>query len=99
MINKKEIEHIANLARLELSKEEKETFGRDLSSVLEYFSLLDELDISKIEPTFHSTEQFLVKEERMRKDETRNWSEEEKMKIKDNFVKKEGNYLKTKTIL
>ncbi len=99
MINKKEIEHIANLAKLELSEEEKEIFGRDLSFILEYFSLLDELDVSKIEPTFHSTEKFLIKEERMREDEVKNWSEEEKMKIKNNFVKKEGDYLKTRTIL
>ena len=35
-ISKEEIEHIAVLARLSLSEEEKELFGSQLSSILDY---------------------------------------------------------------
>jgi aspartyl-tRNA(Asn)/glutamyl-tRNA(Gln) amidotransferase subunit C len=48
-----EIEHIAVLARLSLSEEEKEVFGPQLSSILGYMEKLNELDISDTEPTSH----------------------------------------------
>jgi aspartyl-tRNA(Asn)/glutamyl-tRNA(Gln) amidotransferase subunit C len=52
-ISKEEIEHIAVLARLSLSEEEKELFGPQLSSILDYMKKLDELDTKDIEPTSH----------------------------------------------
>ena len=52
-ITKGEIEHIAVLARLSLSEEEKELFGSQLSSVLDYMEKLNELDTKDTEPTSH----------------------------------------------
>jgi aspartyl-tRNA(Asn)/glutamyl-tRNA(Gln) amidotransferase subunit C len=52
-ISKEEIEHIAVLARLSLSEEEKELFGPQLSSILGYMEKLNELDTKDIEPTSH----------------------------------------------
>jgi aspartyl-tRNA(Asn)/glutamyl-tRNA(Gln) amidotransferase subunit C len=52
-ISKEEIEHIASLARLYLSEEEKDLFGSQLSSVLDYMEKLNELDTKDIEPTSH----------------------------------------------
>lgn len=52
-ISEKEIEHIAALARLSLSEEEKVLFGSQLSSILEYMDKLNELDTKDIEPTSH----------------------------------------------
>jgi len=52
-IIKDEIEHIALLARLSLSEEEKEMFGSQLSSILEYMDKLNELDTNTIQPTSH----------------------------------------------
>jgi len=52
-ISKTEIEHIAVLARLSLSEEEKELFGSQLSSILGYVEKLNELDTKDIEPTSH----------------------------------------------
>ncbi|MEA4909906.1 MAG: Asp-tRNA(Asn)/Glu-tRNA(Gln) amidotransferase subunit GatC [Anaerolineaceae bacterium] len=46
-----EVEHIAGLARLELSQEEKERYRQQLSDVLEYAARLQELDTSLIPPT------------------------------------------------
>lgn len=52
-ITKEEIEHIALLARLSLSEEEKELFGSQLSNVLDYMEKLNELDTKDTEPTSH----------------------------------------------
>ncbi|HYA12458.1 MAG TPA: Asp-tRNA(Asn)/Glu-tRNA(Gln) amidotransferase subunit GatC [Thermodesulfovibrionales bacterium] len=52
-ISKEEIEHIASLARLSLSEEEKELFGSQLSSILDYMEKLNELNTKDIEPTSH----------------------------------------------
>jgi len=46
-----EVEHIAELARLELSEKEKEHFGEQLSAILDYAARLRELDTSGIPPT------------------------------------------------
>jgi aspartyl-tRNA(Asn)/glutamyl-tRNA(Gln) amidotransferase subunit C len=53
VITKEEIEHIAVLARLSLSEDEKALFGIQLSSVLNYMKKLNELDTSNVEPTSH----------------------------------------------
>ncbi|MBE0425948.1 MAG: Asp-tRNA(Asn)/Glu-tRNA(Gln) amidotransferase subunit GatC [Nitrospirae bacterium] len=52
-ISGKEIEHIATLARLYLQEEEKDLFGSQLSSILDYMDKLNELDTGDIEPTSH----------------------------------------------
>jgi aspartyl-tRNA(Asn)/glutamyl-tRNA(Gln) amidotransferase subunit C len=52
-ISREEIEHIAVLARLSLSEEEKDLFGSQLSSILDYMEKLNELDTRDIEPTSH----------------------------------------------
>jgi aspartyl-tRNA(Asn)/glutamyl-tRNA(Gln) amidotransferase subunit C len=47
-----EVEHIANLARLHLTGEEKQKFSQQLSQILDYIARLQELDTSQIPPTF-----------------------------------------------
>ena len=46
-----EVEHIAELAKLGLTEEEKEKFREQLSAILEYFEMLQELDTEAIPPT------------------------------------------------
>jgi aspartyl-tRNA(Asn)/glutamyl-tRNA(Gln) amidotransferase subunit C len=46
-----EVEHIADLARLELTAEEKELYRQQLSAILEYAARLQGLDTSQIPPT------------------------------------------------
>ena len=46
-----EVEHIAELARLELSAGEKEQYRQQLSAILDYAARLQELDTSGIPPT------------------------------------------------
>ena len=45
------VEHIADLARLSLSEEEKRQFAAQLSDILEYAARLEELDTDHIPPT------------------------------------------------
>lgn len=46
-----EIDHIAGLARLRLTAEEKALYRQQLSSVLAYMAKLREIDTSHIDPT------------------------------------------------
>jgi aspartyl-tRNA(Asn)/glutamyl-tRNA(Gln) amidotransferase subunit C len=49
----KEVEHVANLARLELSEAEKEQFAGQLNAILKYAEKLNQLDTDGVEPTSH----------------------------------------------
>jgi aspartyl-tRNA(Asn)/glutamyl-tRNA(Gln) amidotransferase subunit C len=46
-----QVEHVASLAQLTLSDQEKELFREQLSSILEHAQLLQQLDTSAIPPT------------------------------------------------
>jgi len=46
----KDVEHVASLARLEFSDEEKKTLMNQLNKILEYMEKLNELDTSNVEP-------------------------------------------------
>lgn len=49
----KEVDHVALLARLELTEEERNLFTKQLSAILDYFQQLRELDTSGVPPTSH----------------------------------------------
>lgn len=53
-ISREEVEHIAKLARLELTEEEKKRFGVELGKILEYFDQLKKLDIENVPPMTHA---------------------------------------------
>jgi aspartyl-tRNA(Asn)/glutamyl-tRNA(Gln) amidotransferase subunit C len=46
-----EVEHIAELARLSLTKQEKTLFQDQLSAILDYAAVLQEVDTSAVPPT------------------------------------------------
>ena len=48
------IDHIAKLARLALTPEEKTTFSEQLGSVLHHIEQLAKVDVSGVEPTAHA---------------------------------------------
>jgi len=52
-VDRKEVEHIARLARLDLTEEEKKLFTEQLAEIVSYVEKLKELDIEGIEPTSH----------------------------------------------
>jgi len=47
------IEHLAQLARLSVSDDEKILFANQIDSILNYMDKLNELDTGNIEPTSH----------------------------------------------
>ena len=51
-----EVRHIAQLARLGLSDQETERFAVQLSTILDNFEILEEVDTSQIFPTAHVVE-------------------------------------------
>lgn len=48
------IEHVANLARLSLTPEEKSKFAQQLGDVLLHIEQLGKVDVSGVEPTAHA---------------------------------------------
>jgi aspartyl-tRNA(Asn)/glutamyl-tRNA(Gln) amidotransferase subunit C len=62
-----EVDHVALLARLGLSREERERMRDQLSSILEHISLLEEIDTEAIPPTA----QVIALQNVMRADEVR----------------------------
>ena len=59
-ITKEEVEHVALLARLKFSENEKERFTIQMNSILEYMEKLEELETTHVEPTFHAVAQTNV---------------------------------------
>lgn len=55
MLTNKEIEHIANLARIKLTEKEKGKFRKELSSILDYVNKLNELDTKNVKPLYQTT--------------------------------------------
>jgi aspartyl-tRNA(Asn)/glutamyl-tRNA(Gln) amidotransferase subunit C len=61
------IDHVAMLARLNLSESEKELFSKQVDGIIEYIDKLNELDTADVEPTAH----VLPIKNAFRKDELR----------------------------
>jgi len=67
ILSLEEVEHIAELARLQLNQEEKELYRGQLSAILEYAARLQRLDTAEILPTSN----VLILEGTLRADEVR----------------------------
>ncbi|MBI4158600.1 MAG: Asp-tRNA(Asn)/Glu-tRNA(Gln) amidotransferase subunit GatC [Candidatus Yanofskybacteria bacterium] len=55
MLSDKEIQHIAQLARIKLTEKEKDKFKKELSLILDYVKKLNELDTDRIQPLYQTT--------------------------------------------
>ena len=49
-----QVQKVAELARLQLSFDERERYAEQLSAVLGYFNMLNSLDTVKVSPTSHA---------------------------------------------
>jgi aspartyl-tRNA(Asn)/glutamyl-tRNA(Gln) amidotransferase subunit C len=56
VLSRDQVLHVARLARLELTEEEVERFGSELSKVLDHIEKIGELDLAEVEPTSHVVE-------------------------------------------
>jgi aspartyl-tRNA(Asn)/glutamyl-tRNA(Gln) amidotransferase subunit C len=93
MIDKKEIQHIAKLARLGITPKEEERFSKDLSSILDYIDKLKEADVRGVDPACYA----VLVENAFRKDEIKNGSAADK--ILSLAPDKKERFLKVKSIL
>lgn len=66
-VTEKDVKYMADLARLQLSDEEVQSFAKDMNKILGYMELLDELDTENVEPLEH----VIDLESRLRKDEAK----------------------------
>ena len=55
-IERKTVEHVAKLARLQLSETELATYGAQLGAILDYIAKLEKLDVKDLEPLAHAAE-------------------------------------------
>lgn len=74
-INVKDVEQVANLARLSFSDKEKEDFAEKLNAIVEYVEKLSEVNVEGVEPTYHVLPLLNV----LREDETKPSMEREKV--------------------
>lgn len=95
ILEKKDIEHIAKLARLDLSEEEYEKFGPQLSGILGYIDQLKEVDTSQVEPTAQVT----GLENGLREDEVIAWDKEEIEASLNQAPELEDHQVKVKRVL
>ena len=92
MITIEQVEHIARLARLSLTEEEKKLYAGQLSEILAYFSQLEAIDTTNVEPMSHPIDSINV----MREDEIVEPEGHEKML--ENAPDKEGAYFRVPKI-
>lgn len=53
-LSRAEVEHLAKLARLGLSEEDKIKFEEQLSVILDHFDVLNQIDTQSVPPTAHT---------------------------------------------
>jgi len=90
MVSKKEVYHIAKLARIGLKEEEIEKMQKELSLILDYFKNLSEVDISKVKLTSDSIFN-VTKEDKIK-------TEENVSKLIEAAPQKEKGYIKVKSV-
>jgi len=91
-ITKKEVEHIAKLARLELTGEEIEKMQKDLSEILDYFNLL------KRAKTRGKISEVAKEKISLRKDQIKAQSEPVVKKLVEAAPDKKENHIKVKAV-
>ena len=94
-LDKKQIEHIAALARLELTPEELLKYGSQLSRVLDYIDQLQEVDVEGVEPTAQVTGLKNI----FREDEIESWNRAEIDNALDQAPELSGRQIKVKRVL
>lgn len=53
-IDRKAVDHVARLARLDLSEEERERMSVELAQILGHAEAIQELELDDVEPTSHA---------------------------------------------
>lgn len=94
-LTRQEIEHVAKLARLELTEEEITKYGEQLSGVLSYIDQLREVDTTGVEPTAQVT----GLQNAWREDEVVDWGAESRAEAIALAPEVEGGQIKVRRVL
>ena len=94
-LSREEIQHIAKLARLELTEAELEKYGSQLSDILNYVDQLKEVDVKNTVPTAQVTGLNNV----MRADRIKEWDKEEIKQALADAPEKESGFIKVKRVI
>lgn len=94
-LTKQDIEHVAKLARLELTQAELEIMPDQLSNVLNYIDQLKEVDTEGVVPTAQVTGLSDV----WREDEIDNWPKDEVEAALNTAPEVYGHQIKVKKVL
>lgn len=92
MITVKDVEHVAKLARLELTEDEKVKFTKQLGDVLKYVEQMNEVDTTDVQPMAHAFDMVNV----MREDEV--VSEQTKDELMKNAPEEEDGFFRVPKI-
>ena len=93
------IDHILKLARIEIKKEDKKSFEKDFSSILDFVKKIEKLKIKEINKIDYPAEICNVIREDRASQEIRNKKQETNKKLIDTAPDKKENYIKVKEIL
>ncbi|WP_018128206.1 Asp-tRNA(Asn)/Glu-tRNA(Gln) amidotransferase subunit GatC [Balneola vulgaris] len=66
-VSEKDVHYIANLARLQVTDEEAQSYAKDMSNILEYMEQLNEVNTDNVAPLEH----VIDLDSRFRKDEAK----------------------------
>jgi len=94
-LSQDQVQHIADLARIELTEGEKQKYAEELSSVLGCFEQLKEVRTEGVEPTSQATGLVNI----AREDVVEECDKETRKKLLDAAPMKEGNYIKVKAVM
>jgi len=94
-ISLEEVEHIAELARIKLTKKEKEELSEELSDILGCIEQLQEVDTNDIEPVSQVTGLINV----LKEDVVENCDEDNKKKIIESFPEEKDGYIKVRQVM
>ena len=95
LLSKEEIQHVAKLARLDLTEAELEKYGGQLSAVLDYINQLKEADVEGVEPTAQVTGLTNI----LREDKIKDWDEKEIEEALADSPEQEGRFIKVKRVI
>lgn len=94
MIDKKEVQHMAKLARLKLTSKEIKKYQKQLGQILDYVGQLKKVNTKKVAPCTGGTDLQNV----FRQDEPRKTSKEMRKKLLNSAPIRKGDFIKTKAV-
>ncbi len=95
MITTEQVKNTAQLARVAFSEQEIKELQKELSSILDYFNKLEELDLEGVEPASHS----VGIENAFREDKTTKREAEMTKKLLELAPRTKNHFIKVKPIL